>query len=526
MDKLYAGVRPVSVIAEMIIAVLNTNVHVYHTSPFFTMVELKMIQKLGSLMGYQAGVCGGFFLPGGSYSNLHALITARNFMFPEYVSTKHISSKIDSKYRFANRYGPLQVITSSSAHYSVKHACLTAGLMPQNIIGIDCDIDGCIFVDDLQRYLQSTLEDSQSQVRPFFLHITAGTTVLGSFDNIKECVNIAHKYGLWVHLDASWGGSLALSSNAESRVYLSGSDLCDSITWNPHKLMGIPLLCSALLLKVGSKAQANSLKVGYLFHNDADADSDDMNSLLSPQSSKQESSVLPSGMSSWDIGQNTLGCGRRADAFKLFLTWAYEGQSSFSQRVDLALANAKYLYTQLNNSDRGRFCGTFIPFVQPQFTNVTFWWVPSYDTLIKILPENIRNQVRDFGGDTQKLVSAVKSADYDFYRNMLSVFTRKVHHLVRKRGKFMIDYAPFSYKDGEQAVEVPQFWRAVFNNPLMTRELVDQLMTEIDAAGSSIGWISVFNMKNGRASQMSIASFDGQSSHDGDDQVLVQVERY
>lgn len=43
MDKLYAGVRPVSVIAEMIIAVLNTNVHVYHTSPFFTMVELKMI---------------------------------------------------------------------------------------------------------------------------------------------------------------------------------------------------------------------------------------------------------------------------------------------------------------------------------------------------------------------------------------------------------------------------------------------------------------------------------------------------
>lgn len=40
MDKLYAGTHPIGAIAELIAAVLNTNVHVYHVSPVFTLFVL------------------------------------------------------------------------------------------------------------------------------------------------------------------------------------------------------------------------------------------------------------------------------------------------------------------------------------------------------------------------------------------------------------------------------------------------------------------------------------------------------
>jgi glutamate decarboxylase len=47
MDKLYAGTNPVGVITEMLIALLNTNSHVYHISPVLTLMEDCVSEKLG-----------------------------------------------------------------------------------------------------------------------------------------------------------------------------------------------------------------------------------------------------------------------------------------------------------------------------------------------------------------------------------------------------------------------------------------------------------------------------------------------
>ena len=46
---------------------------------------------------------------------------------------------------------------------------------------------------------------------PFFVGATAGTTVRGVFDPIKEINKICKDYGLWFHIDGSWGGSVLLS---------------------------------------------------------------------------------------------------------------------------------------------------------------------------------------------------------------------------------------------------------------------------------------------------------------------------
>ena len=46
MDKLYAGTNPDGVIMEILIALLNANLHVYHVSPVLTLIEDCVSEKL------------------------------------------------------------------------------------------------------------------------------------------------------------------------------------------------------------------------------------------------------------------------------------------------------------------------------------------------------------------------------------------------------------------------------------------------------------------------------------------------
>ena len=80
---------------------------------------------------------------------------------------------------------------------------------------------------------------------PFFVGTTAGTTVLGAFDPFQEIAAICKKHKVWMHVDGCWGAAALLSP--EHRHLMKGCELSDSLAWNPHKLMGLPLQCSAFL---------------------------------------------------------------------------------------------------------------------------------------------------------------------------------------------------------------------------------------------------------------------------------------
>ena len=80
---------------------------------------------------------------------------------------------------------------------------------------------------------------------PFFVGTTAGTTVLGAFDPFEQIAAICKKHKVWMHVDGCWGAAALLSP--EHRHLVKGCELSDSLAWNPHKLMGLPLQCSAFL---------------------------------------------------------------------------------------------------------------------------------------------------------------------------------------------------------------------------------------------------------------------------------------
>ena len=111
-------------------------------------------------------------------------------------------------------------------------------------------------------------EDKAKGFLPFFVNCTAGTTVVGAFDPINAIADICEEHGIWLHVDAAWGGGL-LMSKTHRQARFSGVERANSLTWNPHKLMGTLLQCSTFHLKEkGILADCNTMAARYLFQQD------------------------------------------------------------------------------------------------------------------------------------------------------------------------------------------------------------------------------------------------------------------
>jgi glutamate decarboxylase len=150
----------------------------------------------------------------------------------------------------------------------------------------------------------------------------------------------------------------------------------------------------------------------------------------------------------YDLGEGTLGCGRRPDAVKMFLTWKYYGRRGLGDRIDQALATAgKFSMRVKEREARGfRLVKDPCPFLQ-----ICFWYMPP--------------------------VFASKAQD----EIDLSKITRTIHQRINQSGEFMIDYAPLA--------GIPDFFRVVINAPTVDcdRDLV-RLLDAIERNGLEIDW--------------------------------------
>ena len=161
---------------------------------------------------------------------------------------------------------------------------------------------------------------------PFFVNATSGSTVMGAFDQLDELAEVCKKHELWLHVDASWGGSFIMSSlhkkhmkvrignEVEIWIYLycilsQGCELVDSIAWNPHKMMGAPLQTSVFVTRHNRILhEANSASATYLFQQDKFYDV------------------------SYDTGDKSVQCGRKTDAFKFWFMLKARGEEHFESK--------------------------------------------------------------------------------------------------------------------------------------------------------------------------------------------------
>lgn len=136
------------------------------------------------LFGFQNG--DGIFTPGGSLSNMYGMVLARYKAQPDVKSIGCFGFK------------PLVAFTSEESHYSIQKAIHWLGIGTNNLIKVKTDQNGCMLIDNLIEHIEHVLESNR---QPFFVNATAGTTVLGSFDNLNEIAEVCGKYNLWLHVD-------------------------------------------------------------------------------------------------------------------------------------------------------------------------------------------------------------------------------------------------------------------------------------------------------------------------------------
>jgi glutamate/tyrosine decarboxylase-like PLP-dependent enzyme len=82
---------------------------------------------------------------------------------------------------------------------------------------------------------------------PFLVVATAGTTNAGAIDPIREIAQVASREGLWLHVDAAWGGAAVL--DPELAAALDGIERADSITFDAHKWLSVPMGAGVFLTR-------------------------------------------------------------------------------------------------------------------------------------------------------------------------------------------------------------------------------------------------------------------------------------
>ncbi len=290
-NQLWSGFALPGFLGEVITALANTSMYTYEVAPVATLMEKELIKKMGGICGFEHPE--GLFVTGGSNGNLQAMMIARNRTNPE---IKNVG---------LHEAPDLIAFVSEEAHYSFEKSANILGIGSQNVRKIKTDSAGRMNPEELDMAVEESLGRGK---RPFFVGVTAGTTVKGAFDPIEKVAGIARRHDLWLHVDGALGGSVILSPR--HRILAEGLDKADSFTWNAHKLMGLPLICSVLLVREkGHLLNTNSVTgTDYIFHDEA--------------------------FGSHDLGPMSLQCGKRVDTLKLWLSWKFYGDKGFAERID------------------------------------------------------------------------------------------------------------------------------------------------------------------------------------------------
>ncbi|GDY28845.1 pyridoxal phosphate-dependent decarboxylase family protein [Gandjariella thermophila] len=239
----------VAVAADTLASAGNASLDTYDSAASAIAVERWVIGVLAGLAGL-GDAAEGVFTPGGSLSNLMALLLAR-----EHAAVRR---GVDVRRNGVAGLPNPVVLCSSVAHFSVHRACATLGLGEAAVRPVPVD----------QRWrmrpeaLAAALAGLDGGHTPVAVVATAGTTDFGSVDPLPEIAEVAREHGTWLHVDAAYGFGALLSPRLAGR--LAGLALADSVTVDLHKLGWQPASASALLVRDAAAFAALDRSVAYL----------------------------------------------------------------------------------------------------------------------------------------------------------------------------------------------------------------------------------------------------------------------
>ncbi|XP_030638995.1 acidic amino acid decarboxylase GADL1-like [Chanos chanos] len=404
-NQLYGGMDPYSLVGRFITEAINPSIYTYEVAPVFVLTEEAVLKKMIEFIGWKEGG-DGILSPGGSVSNMYAVNVARFHHCP------------DIKELGLSGMPRLVLFTSQECHYSISKAAAFLGIGTKNVYVIPSDGRGKMIPAELEKKIKQAKEEGAV---PFMVNATAGTTVLGAFDPLEEIADICERHNIWMHVDACWGGA-ALVSRKHCHL-LKGIHRANSVAWNPHKMLMAGLQCCAFMVrdKTGLLEKCHSAQASYLFQQDKFYNI------------------------SYDIGDKSIQCSRKPDAFKFWLLWKAVGTRGLEERVNRALALARYLAEEIKKREGFRLL------MEPEYTNVCFWYIPP----------SLRNM----------------SEGPEFWKKLHAV-APVIKERMMKKGSMMVGYQTHENK--------ANFFRQIIISPQVSREDMDFLLEEIHNLGKDL----------------------------------------
>lgn len=177
----------------------------------------------------------------------------------------------------------LAVLVSEDAHFSLNHAVRVLGIGEGALVRVPVDENRRMDPEALRQ----TLQDLRGKRDVFCIAATAGTTSTGSVDPLDEIGRIAEEAETWFHVDGAYG--LAYALVPEVAALFAGLERADTITWDPHKQMGVPIPNSILFARDRELFKPMALFSDYWNRSDADGPNPGLKSVPSTR----PFSVLP-----------------------------------------------------------------------------------------------------------------------------------------------------------------------------------------------------------------------------------------
>ena len=294
----------VAALADLLASTLNANLTAWRSAPAAVEIERLTIDWIRQILGFAPGA-DGIFLSGGSMANSAALATARQ-------------AKGGSSDR------ALRIYASTETHYSIAKAADLLGIGRDNVCTIEVDENFKIRLDDLTAKISADLAVGHL---PICVVANAGTVNTGAIDPLGEICEIANRYHLWMHVDASYGAFAILAPSA--RKLFAGIERADSVALDPHKWLYLPVDAGCIIYRDPEHARAT-------FAHEAD-----YTRIIGREAPDE-------AFACWDYGPEL---SRRFRALKVWMLLKAVGLESLGTAIEANIACARHLDSLVIASD-------------------------------------------------------------------------------------------------------------------------------------------------------------------------------
>jgi L-2,4-diaminobutyrate decarboxylase len=239
-----------ALLGEAVLSAVNSSLDTWDQSAGGTLIERRLIDWTAERIGL-GPAADGVFTSGGTQSNLHGLLLAR-----EEALDRAVDGSTGDRTEALAR---LRILATTESHFSVGKSAGLLGLAADAVVPVATDGTGRMDPAALAR----ALDDVQgSGLVAMAVVATAGTTDLGCIDPLEPIGELCARRGVWLHVDAAYGCGLLVSPTR--RHLIDGIERADSVTVDYHKSFFQPVSCSAIVVRRGATMRRVSVHADYL----------------------------------------------------------------------------------------------------------------------------------------------------------------------------------------------------------------------------------------------------------------------